>query len=727
MKGRTFCVSSLLLLLVACAQGQSLSPLASSSDAGTDGAAGESGAAGVAGAAGGEAGTGGQDAGPVDPTLGPPCGSDMECDDGVMCTTDLCDPGLGRCRFTPDDSQCPFRNACDGAQVCDLKHGCQPGTPMTCADGDACTIDSCDPTGPSCVHNARDADGDGDPDSHCQGHDCDDTNPRVSSLAPEICGNGVDDNCDGQVDEDGCTQPANDDCADPLVLDHEGSYVMSLSGAKLDTSATCATSMSPKLRDVIAALVVPPGAPRRLDMKVTWPSGSDAVALGTQCGDSTTELSCAKSGPNYSNGGQIARMRVHSLAPGTYPLAVYADQDISATVSFQLSDADAAPTNETCGTAAEITPGVPVIVPVVGAVADIPTKCGSPNPDLVYSLTLTEPQDVRVFASTTDGLGDALVSIRDADCAEAANEISCSQGDPLSSFTRSLGPGKIFIAVQSTAGSDIELLVTLAPPTKPPPDESCTTGSPVLVANQSRPVDLTDHTDDLTICTTGMVDAAYALPLVERSDVLLVLRGSQGVPTALALGHPPCAAADIVACKGNLPSPLRLSRHDLDPGAYRVIVEMSAPAPGVLTPFVRKTAAPVVVLGADSCDEAFVLPPEGGSFQGNTANASAQYPSGCDQGGTGPFGAPEQMLRLTLSEKKRVVLDMSGSSYATLLDVRKATSCPGEEIDLACTIGTLPDRSFLDLTLDPGDYNLQIDGFNGASGAWMLDVYVVDP
>ena len=64
-----------------------------------------------------------------------------------------------------------------------------------------------------------DADGDGystsfDPDYHDFCPDCDDTNPDVNPGVPESCGegsgcmpptgNGIDDNCDGNVDE-GCS------------------------------------------------------------------------------------------------------------------------------------------------------------------------------------------------------------------------------------------------------------------------------------------------------------------------------------------------------------------------------------------------------------------------------------------------------------------------------------------------------------------------------------------
>jgi hypothetical protein len=60
----------------------------------------------------------------------------------------------------------------------------------------------------------RDRDGDGYADALCGGSDCDDLDPLRNPGAPERC-NGLDDNCDGVVDENGaliCND--NDICTD---------------------------------------------------------------------------------------------------------------------------------------------------------------------------------------------------------------------------------------------------------------------------------------------------------------------------------------------------------------------------------------------------------------------------------------------------------------------------------------------------------------------------------
>jgi hypothetical protein len=130
---------------------------------------------------------------------------------------------------------------------------------------------------------------------------------------------------------------------------------------------------------------------------------------------------------------------------------------------------------------------------------------------------------------------------------------------------------------------------------------------------------------------------------------------------------------------------------------------------------------------ANTCGEVQTIPPTGGFFQGNTVNAQPDYEHGCDQGGLPPGGAKDQILSLTLTQPKRVVLDMLGSGYTTLVSVREGPNCPGMEVPFGCAAGFAPQRSFLDLELQPNTYFIVVDGYAGNDGPWFLDVHVVDP
>jgi hypothetical protein len=699
--------------MAACSHGDDLAGLPGGADAGVDASdAGDDGSVGA-------------DAS-VDGGATKPCTSDVDCDDGLACTHDACDPMLGRCRYQPDDALCDNHVFCDGLEVCDAKLGCRAGLPVSCSNNDPCSINTCDEATHECKHTPRDLDGDGDPDEHCGGGDCNDLDAKVSSLHAEVCKNGVDDNCNGVVDEDPCVAPAHETCFDPLMIPGPGTYTFETAGAGLDYGASCGPVGKATSRNVVGLIEIPPGADRRLDVKVQVAQGTAAVALATACGVPTTELVCATSAPS-TKGGQVAHARAWDVPPGQGWIVVYTDADTKAITSVDLSEAGAPPTNETCGTAKDLVPGQPETALLVGAAADVATKCTGSTADLVYRVMLTEAHDLHAFASTVDGLGQAIVSIRSEPCSTPDAEVACAQGDPVTAFARNVGPGAVYLVVKATVATDVNLLVQLSPPTPPPADQTCT-GAPALTPNVDRAIDLTDHTAAVPVCSPTYADGAYTLKTTEVDDVLVLMRMSQGDGGAISLVSPPCASkTDLIACRNDLPTPTRVAVHGVPAGDYRVVAQLKSSLPATITPFVRPATPPTFVAFSQTCADAFTIPETGGLFQGNTANASAKYAAGCDQGGTGPFGAPEQMLKLVLSQKRRVILDMNGSSYPTLLDVRKGASCPGEEVPVACTIGPGAGRSFLDVTLDAGSYWVQVDGYAGQSGAWLLDVFVAPP
>lgn len=198
-----------------------------SSTQGPQGPQGEQGPAGAAGADGapGAPGADGQDGAPglpgADGATGPqgpegPAGScgecDQEkidaiinliCDDGIDCTIEDIDVETGQCSYTWPDCNLLEEDGC-----------CSPN--CTAQDDADCVEDFC-------IDLDEDGFGVG---TSCTGPDCDDNQSSTNPWATEICGDGQDNNCDGNIDE-GCNlceeilcdddNPCTQDACDPLI------------------------------------------------------------------------------------------------------------------------------------------------------------------------------------------------------------------------------------------------------------------------------------------------------------------------------------------------------------------------------------------------------------------------------------------------------------------------------------------------------------------------------
>ncbi len=681
----------------------------------------------------GGGGTGGNfDPGPdKDATIGGPCTVDSQCFDGIDCTLDRCDKTIQHCRFTPDDSKCDNGAYCDGKEKCDNKKGCVPGEPKTCSDGQPCTIDSCDEATAMCKSEPLDADGDGDPDVHCKGGgDCDDNDPLVSSKQAEICGNGKDDNCNKLIDEQPCGKPKNDDCTDPLKMTGPGSYALTTVAAKLDYGSTCKLQNAAAARDVVASLS--PAMKSDVQLTARTDFAEVTVTLLGQCGQPGSEVACGRAF-YHPKGGRFAKLRARSVGPAQLAAYVATDQPVPVTLKYELLPPTVKPANETCGTAIPLPEATPTLASVVDAKQDLFSQCGPQTGELVYSFDLTEPRDIDLYASSVDEDGLPMISLRGAGCALPSDEITCSASFSAMGSAHihrnALPIGTYYVSTAASAPTDILLTLQTAAPAPPPPDENCFGPPPALAFGKTIDVKMDGHQDDInTGCLSGAVDAAYSLTLAQPSDVLLVGRFSQDDLAYVELAKAPCKTfQDQLVCAPGYLSPSRARTHNLAAGNYRAVLESKKGEPMQLTAMVRPASPTVLVPFSFDCKAPQKISATGGFYQGNTANAGAKFDAGCDNGNQPPGGAPEQILELDLPAPKRVMFDMQGSGYSTILDVRQGPTCPGAELPKACAVGYYPDRSFLDLTLSKGTYWVQIDGFAGASGPWMLDVFVTDP
>jgi hypothetical protein len=656
--------------------------------------------------------------------FGAPCVDDAQCDDGIDCTIGVCDPELRVCRFSADDAQCDDGTFCNGNERCELRMGCRPGPPTSCSDATPCTIDVCDEATRSCLRRPRDADGDGDVDANCEtGRDCNDQDPDVSSQAVELCGDGVDDDCDGEVDEAGCQLPRFDTCADALLLTAAGSYVLEPAGAQLDYGASCAP-VGPSLRELILELRVPAGPPRDYDLLARTALGELALATIDQCGGNPDEARC-RGGSFLSTGESVARLRLHSLEPGAYP--IYLWSTAAAQVQLDLAElpASAEPPNRSCETALELTPDEPLSLSLALAGEPLESRCDTNLGELFYTFTLAQPADVRLSAQALDEIGLPRLSLRNASCAEPEDELSCAQGDVAVVRQHSLSAGTYVVALSSSAPGDARLLLQLAPPTAAPVTDACAS-APAIAANRTQEASFIDHGADIAAsCAPAFVDAAWALELTETSDVLLAARFSPGDVGAVALVEEACGAEDTRSCSRTGINPARVSEQGVPPGRYRVVLESARGLPATLTAAVRPARARTLVPNSDDCIGILTIPADGGFFQGNTQNQDNDFSASCDFGT--PNGSPDQVLRLLLDRPRRVLLDMRGSNFDTLLNIRRGAECPGQELAGTCAVAAGEDQSYLDVELPAGEYFLQVDGYAGSFGTWFLDVFLMDP
>ncbi len=661
-----------------------------------------------------------------DPSVvyGAPCVDDAQCDDGIDCTLGVCDPELRLCRYTGDDSSCDDGVFCNGVERCDVRRGCRPGAPMTCSDSTPCTIDVCDEATRSCVSRQRDADGDGDVDANYQpGHDCNDLDPSVSSLATEICNNQIDDDCDGEVDEADCQAPRFDSCADALQISASGSYLVPTSGANLDYGSACSTEL-PTLRDLVLQVTVPPGPAQDVDVVARASAGELALAPVSSCGSAAAEADCLR-GSFISSGESLARMHQHRLAAGVHTIYLWTTGNAPVQLAVNLQPGTAEPANGDCSAAMTLVPDQAVTANLAVPGPALSSNCSTDRGDRYYRFTLNQPADVRLSAQSVDDLGQPRISLRGADCTQEDSELSCNQGSVALLHHHSLAAGTYNVALSASGPTDASLLLRLAAPSASPDTDRCDT-APTLVPGHTEDVSFVDHLDDIAAsCSPGFIDAAWALELDEASDVLLLARFSPGDAGSVGLVAEACGENDVRGCSRAGANPARVSEQGLPAGRYRVLLESALGLPATITAAVRPARPRALVPTSDACIEALTIGADGGFFQGNTLNADNDFTASCDF--ATPNGSPDQLLRLALDRPRRVLLDMRGSQFDTLLNVRQGPSCPGEELPGACSVGIGDDQSFLDLPLSAGEYFLQVDGYAGALGAWFLDIFLMDP
>lgn len=638
-----------------------------------------------------------------------PCSTAADCDDHIGCTHDSCLAGVMICSHTADHARCDDGIFCNGSEMCDFTMDCvHVTTHETCDDGNVCTLDHCLETARMCEHLPRDLDMDGDPDFNCTGGtDCDDRDPTRSGLAPELCADFIDNDCDDMVDEAGCGRPPHDACDDPLAITASGVTILHAGGATADYTSSC-TSSRP---DIVATLTLT----EPHDVSITGAGDFDVVTLflRTTCLDAATEIDCDNGYPGI--------LRRRAMPAGTYYLIVQSGGDV--TLDVELTDPTTPPTNETCT--------APIVMPPTGGHYtgsfvdvhdDVSLSCNFGGGDLVYQIDLAAESDLAVTLTSPQSQY-VYWSVRSS-CATTSSELRCQGGTPADGTLHQLPAGTYFVVIEGPSYAEVDYALTVGVTASSPPVHGDTCTDPIALAlGIPYTGSLSGAEDDInTSCGYFYRDLVHSFTLTGTSDLDIEI--DAGVSYVNASLRTVC---DNGGTQLSCPTGGPLSSHmrNVPAGDYFVVLEGGRA--GAYTITVSATTPPTVptpATGNQSCATATVIPEAtGGFWSGTTVGMLNDYsPSICAISGGTPT-APDVTFRLDLSAQSRVFATTEGSSFSTVLYRYTGTCRSGSESACNDWSGAGGTGQLVEM-LDVGTYFYVIDGFDAAAGNYEFQVFV---
>ena len=609
-----------------------------------------------------------------------------------------CDQTVGRCRFTPDDSKCQDGVYCNGVERCDNQHGCVARRPRRRATT-ATRAPSTRATRPTqtCKHAPRDADGDGDPDVHCGGHDCDDNDPTVSSHDAR----GLRQRQGRQLQRPDRRDAVRLAAARHLrstrsMISAPGTYADDARSARrFDYPTRCGLgSMPGRGATWSRRRARPPGPPVDVEVTATTtgsrqrsPSPVSAAILRPSSPAAPTFPSAQR-----RRASREARARALGSAsePTAYPVYVAPRRARRVTLDVAiLARRAAGRRTRPAAPPRRSRPASRRTVEILDAAQNLGSACATPLGELVYSFTLAAAADVDVYASSVDGDGaaDDLAARRRA-ARSPADEITCAYSRPgrTSSGTRSR-PALLRRRLGHARRPTIERRPSSSRrrprrrPTSPAPARRCsrrTRPSP----SRSRATRTTSSSAASPAPSTPRTSSTSPRPPTCSSSSA----SRQGDTGAVGLGDAGVRRGDArSSARRAATSPVRASKRNVPAGDYRVVAESAAgerrrsSPPSCATPCRRRsspspTAAPTRSPSRRRAASSRATPPT----RTPTSARAAINPAACRQRRARPAA---RRSTLTDDEARRPRHGGLGLQRP-LLDVRQGPAVPGTEVPL---------------------------------------------
>jgi hypothetical protein len=472
----------------------------------------------------------------------------------------------------------------------------------------------------------------------------------------------------------------NDTCASPTALTFVGSTASATGdttfatngNAASDSSPGCSSSARSSGQDVVFTYTLTQA--RDVTIAVT-PTGASptfepVVSIRSACSNATSagELGCVS--PLAPTVGQLTLV---NQPAGTY--TVWVDGANGSLGPFQLEVVTASPTpppaNDTCASPAALTftNGTSSVSGSTAQAAndnspyDLSPTCSASGKqsgrDVVYSFTLSQPQDVTFTLAPAAGSTLApVLYVRRGTCASQllTDEVVCvEQATTITSTVTALAAGTYFVFVDSAGGTSgaFSLTTTLAPPTPAPANDTCAapqaltfvggtataSGTTVGATNSNTP------SDNSPACGTGFLprrygrDLVYTFTLTAPQDVdvrVTPTAGSAFVPAVYARTPNACtsfsAGTELGCVASTSPVEAELYLPNLPAGTYPLFVDSNSYDTGGFTLTVKQLP-PTLPPSNDTCAAPTALT-AGVAVTGSTIGAKDDfslggYPASC--------------------------------------------------------------------------------------------------
>lgn len=371
------------------------------------------------------------------------------------------------------------------------------------------------------------------------------------------------------------------------------------------------------------------------------------------------------------------------------------------------------------------------------------SACGAPSGsgnDMIFAVTLAQPQALQVVASNTAADDqDLVVSVLASPC-PSFNTVACSNSS--SSATEALTvdnlpAGTWYVMVDSADSSDtpgsFSVSFALLPPAVAPVNDTCSAATALTFTSGVATVTGTtlgagnSNANEALSCSSNSAsgrDLYYQLTLTQAQDVAITVTSSatsQYSPAIALLTA--CSAGNELGCATDDP----LTKRNVQPGTYFLALDSDTSGGGDFTLTVT-LLTPTLPPANDICGTALPLAPNM-SQTVNLNDAVKDYTYSCRPTATGG----DVIYTFTTTQAQRIRVSADETTTDVVLSLRSAP-CDDVSSELGCADETYDTTEVLDVLNAPaGTYYLVVaawddDDIPGTTGISMtFDAPVLPP